>query len=73
MFEETNRTHSASPRDYAMTLRFLSRTQLMEEAQTNYWCWQHLQCQEINYKDRYLLCLALQLQRGHLDNIESPT
>jgi hypothetical protein len=68
MLEEINYTSSLSPRDYAITLRSLSDTILAEQAQTNYWCWKHIQQTEIDYEARYLACVALQLQRGHNAN-----
>ena len=69
MSEEINYTAALSPRDYGLTLRSLSPKILAEQAATNYWCWKNIQKSEIDYKARYLECLALQLQRGHLDNV----
>ena len=67
--DEINTTSSLSPRDYGMAIRTLNVKDLAMETQTNYWCWKNLQCQEIDYKERYLVCVARQLQRRHHDNI----
>lgn len=73
MLDEINHTSSLSPRDYAMTLNVLSDAVLAEQVQTNYWCWQHLQHTEIDYKARYLACVALQHIRGYHDRFKSHT
>jgi len=65
---EINTTPSYSPEDYRKTLIHLSDEELAMVTQTNLWCANHLQAQEVDYRARYYKCRNLQLLRKGLTN-----
>jgi hypothetical protein len=68
MLDEVNTTSSHSPKDFAMTLQFLSDAELQEVTTTQFWCWKQLQNQEINYQARYHACKLEQFVRSKKRN-----
>lgn len=53
---ELNTTPSCSPEDYEKTLAYLSDEELAMVTQTNLWCANNLQMQEVDYHARYYKC-----------------